>query len=108
MGITMRVARSEPVAKKDTKGRDHHVSILWPYHLWVDTGYQARRKEGIEQGLGLSVEIVHRAPSLSLFPTDVWGTQCSEAVLRFLPRNRGKNTTLLLSISLEEVGLSRG
>jgi putative transposase len=31
-------------------------------HLWVDAGYQGRGKERAEQELGLSVEVVHRAP----------------------------------------------
>jgi len=30
--------------------------------LWVDAGYQGRGKEWAEQELGLSVEVVHRAP----------------------------------------------
>src|SRR4028118_878034 len=29
---------------------------------WVDAGYQGRGKEWVEQGLGLSVEVVHRTP----------------------------------------------
>jgi putative transposase len=31
-------------------------------HLWVDAGYRGRGKEWAEQVLGLSVEVVHRAP----------------------------------------------
>src|SRR5215210_8053767 len=31
-------------------------------HLWVDASYQGRGKEWVEQGLGLSVEVVHRTP----------------------------------------------
>lgn len=31
-------------------------------HLWLDAGYQGRGKEWAENGLGLSVEVVHRAP----------------------------------------------
>ncbi len=31
-------------------------------HPWVDAGYQGRGKEWVEQELGLSIEVVHRAP----------------------------------------------
>jgi hypothetical protein len=31
-------------------------------HLWLDTGYQGRGKDWVENVLGLSVEVVHRTP----------------------------------------------
>jgi putative transposase len=42
------------------KGVGDHLPRL--SHLWVDAGYQGRGKEWVENVLGLSVEVVHRAP----------------------------------------------